>query len=195
MEILQDSVIPLYYERGPMGFSPRWLTMAKNSIASIMTHFNSERMIRDYLEQVYIPAGHQWRRYSGQQFAGARALASWKARVRSAWEGVALRRIDDGLHRIAFGDSLRFELAVKLNGLEPDDVVVELLLGRPGATETATSKVQQPLAFQRRLDNGDCLYALDFTPGLCGRIEYRFRIYPNHELLTHPFEMGMMVWL
>ena len=30
---------------------------------------------------------------------------------------------------------------------------------------------------------------------LCGRVEYRFRLYPKHELLTHPFEMGMMVWL
>ena len=27
------------------------------------------------------------------------------------------------------------------------------------------------------------------------RIEYRFRVYPNNELLTHPFEMGMMLWL
>jgi starch phosphorylase len=26
-------------------------------------------------------------------------------------------------------------------------------------------------------------------------VEYRFRIYPSHELLTHPFEMGMMSWL
>ena len=194
VEILQDSVIPLYYEHGPMGFSPQWLAMAKRSISSIMTRFNSERMVRDYLDQVYIPAGRQWQRYSSQGYDGARRLAAWKARVRAAWAEVALRRVDDGLHRIAYGDSLRFELAVKLNGLEPQDVIVELLLGRPGSSGPV-AKAQHPLSFQRRLDNGECLYSLDFTPDLCGRIEYRFRIYPTHELLTHPFEMGMMVWL
>jgi len=194
VEILQDSVIPMYYDHGPMGFSPDWLAMAKRSISSTMTRFNSERMIRDYLQKVYIPAGNQWRRYSSQDFDGARRLAAWKARVRSGWAGVALRRIDTGPHHIAYGDTLRFELAVKLNGLEPEDVVVELLLGRPGSNSVSNA-VRQPLPFQRRLDNDECLYAMDFTPGLCGRVEYRFRIYPKHELLTHPFEMGMMVWL
>ena len=39
------------------------------------------------------------------------------------------------------------------------------------------------------------LYALEFKPELCGKIEYRIRVYPYHELLTHRFEMGMMMWL
>ena len=36
---------------------------------------------------------------------------------------------------------------------------------------------------------------LQITPEMCGKLEYRIRIYPWHELLTHPFEMGMMRWL
>ena len=195
VEILQDNVVPLYYDHGPMGFSPRWLEMAKRSIASTMTRFNSERMVRDYLAKVYIPAGDQWRRYSDKDFEGARRLADWKARVRAGWAGLSLRRLDDAAQRIAYGDSLRFELAVKLNGLHPDDVVVELLVGRSGATDPTRGRLQQPLAYQRRLDNDECLYSLDFTPGLCGRVDFRFRVYPTHELLTHPFEMGMMLWL
>ena len=195
VEILQDNVVPLYYDHGPMGFSPSWLNMAKRSIATTLPQFNSERMVRNYLEKVYIPAGGQWRRYSAGEFSGARELSAWKARVRAGWQGVTLRRVDEGLHRIAYGDGLRFELAVHLNGLEPEDVTVELLLGRPGVAEERNSLARQPLTFQRRIGDKECLYALDFTPGLCGRIEYRFRVYPHHELLTHPFEMGMMVWL
>jgi glycogen phosphorylase len=30
---------------------------------------------------------------------------------------------------------------------------------------------------------------------MCGKLEYRIRVYPYHSLLTHPFEMGMMRWL
>jgi starch phosphorylase len=39
------------------------------------------------------------------------------------------------------------------------------------------------------------LYVLEFRPDLCGKVEYRVRVYPHHELLTHSFEMGMMTWL
>jgi starch phosphorylase len=33
------------------------------------------------------------------------------------------------------------------------------------------------------------------APELCGRLEYRIRLYPRHPLLTHPLEMGLMRWL
>lgn len=39
------------------------------------------------------------------------------------------------------------------------------------------------------------VYALELTPELCGKIEYRIRAYPYHELLTHRFEMGLIKWL
>jgi starch phosphorylase len=44
-------------------------------------------------------------------------------------------------------------------------------------------------------DQGEHRFVLQLTPEMCGKLEYRIRIYPWHELLTHPFEMGMMRWL
>ena len=38
-------------------------------------------------------------------------------------------------------------------------------------------------------------FVLELSPEDCGRLEYRVRLYPQHELLTHPFELGMMRWL
>jgi len=52
------------------------------------------------------------------------------------------------------------------------------------------------LPFERVLaETDEHLFALDFAPELFGRIEYRLRTFPHHELLTHPFEMGMMAWV
>ena len=36
---------------------------------------------------------------------------------------------------------------------------------------------------------------LELKPELCGRLDYRIRVYPRHELLTHPFELGLMLWV
>ena len=64
-EILQDHVIPLYYERGTMGYSPGWVRMAKHSIASLMPRFNSTRMAGEYVTRFYAgePAGRPIRRW------------------------------------------------------------------------------------------------------------------------------------
>ena len=116
--------------------------------------------------------------------------------MRAAWPKLALRRIDRSRRRIPFGENLRFEVAVNLNGMTPEDVVVELLFGRPGDG----AQLQQAQSYRFK-DEGlvvgstEHLYALEFKPELCGKIEYRIRVYPCHELLTHRFEMGMMTWL
>ena len=195
-EILQDSVVPLYYDIGPAGYSPGWMAMAKHSMASILPRFNSTRMLGEYLAKSYQPAAQQWRRYSQSDYAGARAVASWKAKVRAAWQNIALRRIDSPRRRIPFGENLRLEVAVNLNGLTPDDVVVQLLFGRPGDGGQPQNAQSYDFKDEGQIaGSSEHLYVLEFTPDLCGKIEYRIRVYPYHELLTHRFEMGMMTWL
>jgi starch phosphorylase len=115
--------------------------------------------------------------------------------VRSAWQGVAVRRVDEARRRIGFGDTLRFAVACNLNGLQAEDVLVELLLGRPTGGAQPKKSRSHRFVFEHLLDTGEALFTLDLTPEYCGKIEYRLRLYPHHELLTHPFEMGMMVWL
>jgi len=195
-EILQDSVLPLYYSIGPAGYSPGWIAMAKNSVTSILPRFSSTHMVGEYLKRFYQPAAQQWRRYSEFNFAGARAVAGWKGKVRAAWPRVAVRRADNVHPRIPFGESLRLEVAVNLGGLAPEDVVVELLFGRPG--DGYPTRDTQSSHFRNEgtiAGTGEHIYVIEFKPELCGKVEYRIRVYPCHELLTHRFEMGMMKWL
>ncbi|MBS1136412.1 MAG: hypothetical protein H6R11_366 [Proteobacteria bacterium] len=194
-ELLQDSLIPLYYNLGPMGFSPGWVQMAKRSIVTLLPRFNTARMLGEYVGKFYLPATQQWRRFSQDNFAGARELAAWKAKVRAAWNEVRMSRLDTPTRRIGFGDSLRFEIALNLNGLSPEDVTVELLIGRPARNGQPKNSKRMVMEYSGRTAGNDYLYELELTPELCGKIEYKFRVYPSHELLTHPFEMGMMVWL
>jgi starch phosphorylase len=193
-ELLQDQVIPLYYKRSDTGYSVEWVRMAKRSMASLLPRFNSIRMVNEYVSRFYLPAARQGRRYAESAFEGARRIAEWKARVRRAWPKVSLRRLDSAPKRMSFGDSLRFEVAVNLDGLRPEDVAVELLISRP-ADEQHKERAYRFEATGMHTEHGEYRYALELQPELCGRLEYRIRVYPHHELLTHPFEMGMMRWL
>ncbi|MDH4235374.1 MAG: DUF3417 domain-containing protein, partial [Gallionella sp.] len=195
-ELLQDQVLPLYYEHSRMGFSPDWVNMSKRSMATILPRFNSKRMVSEYLAKCYLPASRQYQLYRQNNCSNSNTIAAWKGRIRHAWPGVTLRRLDAGLDEISFGESLRFEVAVNLNGLNPDDVVVEMLLGLFAKRE----KLHEPLHYNfeatgAMTEAGESIFALKVEPGQCGKLEYFIRAYPYHKMLTHPFEMGMMRWL
>jgi len=193
-ELLQDSVIPMYYRNTSLGYSPEWVAMAKQSIASIMPRFNMQRMVTEYADKFYSRAAEQWRRYSADGFSGARELAAWKARIRAAWPRVGVRRINQAVPRIRFGETLHFAIGVQLAGLAPNDLTVELVFTRPG--EPATAKTRRyELLYECPLGDGEHRFSRELTPDQCGKMEYRVRVFPTHELLTHPFEMGMTIWL
>jgi glycogen phosphorylase len=176
------------------GYSQEWIAMAKRSMASLLPEFSATRMLNQYVTKFYVPASAQGRRYSDRNFDGAKKVAEWKARVRSAWPGVAVRRLDTPQRRIEFGESVPVEVAVTLNGLLPGDVVVELLLTRlhePGQTRDRHEfAVRDTIA-----GTGEHRFTLELKPELCGKLDYRIRVYPRHELLTHPFELGLMLWV
>ncbi|PKO83711.1 MAG: DUF3417 domain-containing protein [Betaproteobacteria bacterium HGW-Betaproteobacteria-11] len=193
-ELLQDSVIPMYYRNTSLGYSPEWVAMAKQAIATVMPRFNMQRMVNEYAEKFYAPAAAQWRRFADTSFAGAQRVAEWKARVRAAWSGVHLRRVDPPVTRIRYGQSLRFEVAVQCNGLAPTDLTVELVFTRPGESIAAKAK-RYVMHHEHPLTEGESLFSRELSPDRCGKMEYRVRVFPNHGLLTHPFEMGLMLWL
>ncbi|PWB57023.1 MAG: DUF3417 domain-containing protein [Nitrosomonadales bacterium] len=194
-EILQDKVIPAYYEHGKMGYSPEWVKMSKRSMATILPRFNSSRMVDEYVSRFYFPATRQGLRYEQDGFAGAKRLSAWKMKIRSAWQGLILRRMDTPLKRISFGETVRLEVALNMNGLAPEDVVVELLIRRSSKREGQDYLHFNFSFYGMSPDGKEHLFALDLSPDLCGRLDYKIRVYPFHELLTHPLEMGLMQWL
>jgi len=192
-EILQDHVIPLYYKRESCGYSPEWVKLAKRSISSLMPRFNSARMLGEYVSKCYRPAAQQGRLYAGNQFAVARSIAAWKSRVRQAWPGVTIRRVDAPKKRIEFGEALRIEAALRLNNLNSEDLAVELLVSRPTA-QGKEERVSHRFTAQGAGNDGEHHYVLELAPEWCGRLDMRIRAYPCHEFLTHPLELGLMIW-
>ena len=90
---------------------------------------------------------------------------------------------------------MKVELGVELNGLATDDVMVEMLLSPPNLErESRTPQRFRFIADGKIEGSGEHRFALELKPKLCGRLEYRIRAYPWHELLTHPFELGLMLW-
>jgi glycogen phosphorylase len=55
-QVLRDVVIPMYYERDGDGLPRKWILRMKRSIRTLGWRFNSDRMVKDYVQKCYLPA-------------------------------------------------------------------------------------------------------------------------------------------
>ncbi|MDP4198227.1 MAG: alpha-glucan family phosphorylase [Bacteroidota bacterium] len=55
-EALEKQVIPLYYDKQSDSIPHRWVEVAKESVASVLPRFSTDRMVREYAEKLYMPA-------------------------------------------------------------------------------------------------------------------------------------------
>ncbi len=51
--ILEDEVVPLYYDHDHEGLPRKWLSLMKRSIATLVPEFNSDRMVEEYARRIY----------------------------------------------------------------------------------------------------------------------------------------------
>ena len=54
--ILEDEVVPRYYERDPLGRPVAWVELMRRSMAASLWRFSTTRMLHDYVETMYLPA-------------------------------------------------------------------------------------------------------------------------------------------
>jgi glycogen phosphorylase len=181
---------------------------SKRAMMTVIPRFNMGRVVNDYTLGLYRPAIAQYRRLAAESFTGARTLAEWKQRVRAAWPRVSLKLVNDAARELPRGERLRLSVAVALNGLAPADVRIEFLARRllPQADRTPPplssyglpardGEWRSALSAADESANGETVFALDVDPQECGQFATEVRIYPYHELLSHPYELGLMKWL
>jgi starch phosphorylase len=214
-EILQDQVVPTYYTRDASGLPTRWIQKSKRSMATLLPAFNSRRMLQNYVTGMYRPASAHGRLLQADGLAAAGELAAWRARATAAWPGVKLRLASERPERVTFGDRVQMRVAVQLNGLQPGDARVELLLARElpdGPHEPPLLTSFQPDERVRVRDgrlaaielfaptgeveqDGAHVFAIECTPPWCGQLSAEVRAVPYHRLLANPYELGLMRWL
>jgi starch phosphorylase len=206
---LEEEVLPLYYGGDPAGCPAGWVRRSKRAMMTVIPRFNMRRVLFDYTQGLYLPAATQYRRLAQDGFAGARTLADWKQRVRLAWSKVSLKLLSDAARDLPRGERLRLRVAAALNGMAPADVRVEFVARRllpdadasppPLSSYGDTARVGVWHAAFRATDeqdgDGAVVFALDVEPPECGQFRTEIRIYPWHELLSHPHELGLMKWL
>jgi starch phosphorylase len=200
LSILEREVIPLYFARNEDGERRAWIEKSKVSMCTIMPQFNGVRMVGDYLRELYGPAALHGRQLGADGAAGASELAQWRAKVMHAWPNVRARLADTPRQVVGSGEAMLVCVNVALNGLAPEDVQVECVIGGQDALGDFMPLSSVLLEHNGQTANDEAQYQGDLcSPRPCFTFEglqhYQIRVYPWHRLLNHRFECGLMLWL
>ena len=160
----------------------------KQSLMNLSPRFNCQRMVSEYMSQLYEPAHRAYQTTRQDAFAGVRRQAQWNAGVQSVWERVQFVEIGpEPEGALLSGQPMPLRAVVDLAGLKPDDVRVEAVIGSVGigGRLERTEVLTLPPAGQQ---GAAVVFAREFVPSHTGRLGYCLRISPNHsdDPLTRP---------
>jgi starch phosphorylase len=186
--LLENEIVPMFFERRDQGPPREWMKRVKQSMMNLSPRFDCRRMVFDYMQQLYEPAHHAFIQLGASDFAEARRRAEWNARIREVWEQV--RFVDIGgeqVGQILSGRPVPVRAGVDLAGLRPEDVRVEVVVGRVG-TSGALEDTQVMLLRPTEMQGSVAVYEREVVPDRTGRVGYALRISPNHyeDPITRP---------
>jgi starch phosphorylase len=185
----------MFYARGRDGLPREWIRRMKHAMRTICPVFSAYRMVREYTERLYIPAGRQWERLGADGLARARALAQWQERVRGAWKDVAVRAVRaDTVMPLPAGDARPVEADVTLGALRPEDVSVSTYSGLISGQWDITSPRISEMKVAASVRAGVYTFQGMLSATEAGRHGFRIRILPAHEDLTNPLSMNCIAW-
>jgi glycogen phosphorylase len=198
-ELLAKSVAPLFYERDADGIPPGWVERIRHTLRSLGPKVQAERMVREYVNALYVPAAASSRGLTDADgFGPARELAAWKRRVIDAWPLVRIEHLESEAAGQRLGSAMAVRVSVALGELTRDDVAVEVVYGRPDeddeivAPAYATLTAEAPGAAD--VAEGAVRYSGEVSLDRPGPFGYTVRVLPYHRLLDSRAELGLVTY-
>ena len=185
--LLENEIVPMFYERKEQ--TPReWIRRVKQSVMYISPNFDCRRMVREYMSELYEPAHSQHIRIAKGDYTLVHEKARWNSRIREVWERVRFVEAGPGPGgTVTSGKPVAVRAAIELAGLTPEDVRVEVVMGRVdnnGNLEDTEVMVLPAVEQQGSV----AIFSKDIVPERTGRLGYALRVSPNHfdDPLTRP---------
>ncbi|MBK7364288.1 MAG: alpha-glucan family phosphorylase [Nitrosomonas sp.] len=185
--ILEHEVIPEFYTRDEQGVPTAWVARMRESMARLTPHFSTNRSVREYTEQYYLPIASAYRARTADKGVIGTNIIDWQHALNQKW--VALRFGEVKIETVR--DQYVFKIQVYLDDLDPDAVQVELYAnGINGATP---ERLKMERLGQLTGSVGGYIYSVS-VPAIRTESDYTARVVPQHENAAVPLEAPWILW-
>ena len=185
--LLEKEVVPLFYTRNVAGIPHGWVARMRASISRLVPQFSTNRMVREYVEQLYLPAVTALQCRTKDRGWLARKLRNWELNLKSHWREIQFGNIS--VKEIPDGQA--FEVQVYLGGVDPDFVEVQLYAEAGENSESVCQAMIRGKSISGALDG--YLYHV-ISPGTRPLNDFTARVIPHHQDAHVPGELSLILW-
>ena len=194
-DLLEKEIVPLFYTRGADDLPRQWINKMKGAMRAIGPEFNTNRMVREYTERMYLPALDRFNDLTSNSFARARQIAVWKQHLRENWPELKILEVTVDNHKtLKVGESVTVRASVNLGHLKPEDVSVELFYG----ALNAGGEIENPKVALMKSSGNPKGTVYEFVGVnklvMSGRLGHTVRVLPHHADLDNPLKLGLVLW-
>ena len=184
-DLLEHQVIPEFYARDERGIPVAWVSRMRESMARLTPRFSSNRSVREYTENHYLPAAEAYLERSAGQGAMGVQLVDWQRDLDSKWNSLRFgeMKID------TTGTQHVFEVQVYLDDLDPDAVCVELYADGVDGAPPVCLKMERV----RQLVGAGYAYRAEVNAERAAH-DYTARLIPYREGVVIPLESSRILW-
>ena len=195
--IIENDVVPLFYDRDKDNIPTGWVGYVKNSIAHVAPKFTMQRMIDDYQNRFYQKQYVRSEVIREDNYKLAHEIALWKRKVYRAWNQIEVLETKVpafSTKELKMGEEYAGSVVVRLGEMDEKDLRIELVFANVDEKEkTKISKLQE---FKLVKKEGNlAFYEIKFKPLTPGRCNYGIRMYPYCDCLPHKQDFCYVRWV
>jgi starch phosphorylase len=185
--LLENEVIPAFYDRDPSGVPTKWAARMRESLARLTPQYSANRSVREYTENYYLPAAKAFVRRAGEQGAIGKELAQWEEQLQRHWPLLRFGDVQvetvNGVHN--------FRVQVYMDDLDPEMVEVELYAEPLNGTDGPRPRLTrgEPLIGAVKGWIYTCQLKADRPAH-----NYTVRMIPRHKEAMIPLEAPHILW-
>jgi starch phosphorylase len=198
-EILENQIVPAFYDRNDKNVPTKWVSIMKESIKSLAPQYSTHRMVQDYTTKMYIPAMERVEKITSDNFVLAKDLSDWKIYMEKNWPQVRISA-DKTMnmlreHKSISGESISISTYVSLGDIDPSNVQVQMYYGCLDKSNEIVNPQTKVMDLVEKTDNNTFQYSTDIKLLEGGEYGYTFRVLPYHPGLNNIFDMGLIRWV
>ena len=185
--LLEEQIIPEFYQRDDQGIPRNWVARIRTSMANLAPQFSSNRMLHDYVERYYAPATRLYRQRLANNAEIAKDLAVWQQQLAQHWSAIYMQNYQ--IEAVESG--YKITLHIYLDELTVEFVRLEIYADAQDDLPLFCQVMARKVMIAGAV-NG---YVFEITvPSDRPAEHYTPRLVPNHAHANIPCEEAHITW-
>ncbi len=194
--ILENKIIPAYYNKDKNGISKDWMEYMKNSIISTGGNYSTARMLVDYTKKLYMPLCNLTNKYY-KDLGNVTEFNEIKKNLYSNWNDIEIIQ-ENNMEDLTIdaGNKINVSCKVKLPNIDVQNIVVQSYCGRILDNGTLENISITPMNLISSDDeNKIYTYEANIVMKTGGNYGYTFRVMPKLDMILDSENLNLVKWI